>query len=147
MLGVNFGRYYLDDREIYNKLTKLADMQKGYSLPIKIQGVYELLEADDTPIKKKQKWFNFLIEKLKSSEYKKLLRQAYGIHSKKDQERYLGHLFKKLSDAPNNKKWVYLIELVSLMEDKKESSRKIKEYLNSSDKFVSMVAEKCLRLC
>ena len=88
-----------------------------------------------------------MIKKLKSSEYEKLFRQAYKIRSKKDQKRYFDHLSEKLSNAPNNKKWVYLIELVALKIDKEETSKKIRVYLKKDDEFVSMVAKECLELC
>ena len=113
-------------------------------MQIKVQAIYELLVEENTDEGKKQEWFEFLINNL--GKYKQLFRQAYRIHTDGDKEKYFNHLLEKLSETADNKKWVYLIELVVLGVNKEETSRTIIEHVDSEDKFVSKVAQRCLQL-
>jgi len=77
-------------------------------------------------------------------EYNKLFRQTYRILKDEDKRKYFNILLHKLSKTQDNKKWVYLIELVTLGINKKETARAIK-HVNSKDEFVLKVVKECLQ--
>jgi hypothetical protein len=141
-LGVNFGRCYLYDKVICSKLRKLAVNAPNNSFQIQIQVIYELLVGKRT-YKEKQEWYTFLIKNIRK--YKQLFRQVYGLRTDKKKEKYFKKIRRKISKAESSKQWIYLIELVVLGVNKKETSKIIIKYVNSKDKFVSKVAKECLK--
>ena len=142
LLGANFGRYYLDDKEMYTRLEQLVE-HPLHPFKIKVQIIYELLVGKSTDKDKKQEWYKFLIDNLEK--YKQLFKQVYRIDSEEKKEEYFSILKKKLLETLDNKKWVYFIELVVLGINKKKTRKIIAEYTSSKDEFISMVAKRCLQ--
>lgn len=143
LFGINFGRCYLDDKVIYSKLENLAKHPLCDCFQIKVQAIYELLEVENTGEEQKREWFDFLINNLR--EYKKIFNQVYRINIDEDKMKYFIFLLKKLSETHDNKKWVYLIELIALGINKDKTLEKIIELTKSNNDFVAFTAKKCLQ--
>ncbi len=147
LFGINFGRFYCYDEEVVSKLEELAERPTGDDFQIRVQAIYELLDDQaslNIDLEKKERWVDLLFANL--DKYKQLFRQVYLIHTDEEKIKYWGILENKLLGASYNKKWVYLIELVVLGINKKETLSILNRHLEGNDTFTSEVAKRCLEI-
>jgi len=147
LFGINFGRFYCYDEEVVSKLEELAERPTGDDFQIRVQAIYELLDDQaslNIDLEKKERWADLLFADL--DKYKQLFRQVYLIHTDEEKIKYWEILEGKLLNTSDNKKWVYLIELVVLGINEKETLNILNRHLEGKDTFTSEVTKRCLEI-
>jgi hypothetical protein len=146
-VGINFARYYLDEENVPERLEQIIDddsnTQNIIDIQIKIQAIYEYLTELPASIKKKEKWFDFLLSH--KTEYKETLFDVvYGnVVSYEMKYETIKNKYNK-TQSNKEKLWLYILELY-LCEINKDNVRDILlHHINDEDKFIGEVASKIL---